>query len=31
VRIGSERAVKVTAAGERALFDLLGVEAAALR
>ncbi|MFH8900088.1 ArsR/SmtB family transcription factor [Streptomyces coeruleorubidus] len=30
VRIGSERAVKVTAAGERALFDLLGVEAAAL-
>ncbi|MCF0080605.1 ArsR/SmtB family transcription factor [Streptomyces lomondensis] len=31
VRIGSERAVKVTAAGERALFDLLGVEATALR
>ncbi|MFD5229650.1 ArsR/SmtB family transcription factor [Streptomyces qaidamensis] len=31
VRIGSERAVKVTAAGERALFDLLGVEPAALR
>ena len=31
VRIGSERAVKVTAAGERALHDLLGVEAAALR
>ncbi|MET9871373.1 winged helix-turn-helix domain-containing protein [Streptomyces sp. NPDC006386] len=31
VRIGSERAVKVTAAGERALFDLLGVEARALR
>jgi DNA-binding transcriptional ArsR family regulator len=31
VRIGSERAVKVTAAGERALFDLLGVQAAALR
>ncbi|GAA2765711.1 winged helix-turn-helix domain-containing protein [Streptomyces paradoxus] len=31
VRIGSERAVKVTAAGERALHDLLGVESAALR
>ncbi|MGV9231662.1 ArsR/SmtB family transcription factor [Streptomyces nigra] len=31
VRIGSERAVKVTAAGERAFQDLLGVEAAALR
>jgi DNA-binding transcriptional ArsR family regulator len=31
VRIGSERAVKVTAAGERALFELLGVEATALR
>ncbi|GGV68294.1 transcriptional regulator [Streptomyces massasporeus] len=31
VRIGSERAVKVTAAGERALWDLLGVEAVALR
>ncbi len=31
VRIGSERAVKVTATGERALFDLLGVDAAALR
>ncbi|MFC9129578.1 ArsR/SmtB family transcription factor [Streptomyces sp. NPDC057099] len=31
VRIGSERAVKVTAAGERALFELLGVQAAALR
>ncbi|MFF7312006.1 helix-turn-helix domain-containing protein [Streptomyces sp. NPDC008137] len=31
VRIGSERAVKVTAAGEQALFELLGVEAAALR
>ncbi|MEU4469189.1 winged helix-turn-helix domain-containing protein [Streptomyces sp. NPDC024017] len=31
VRIGSERAVKVTAAGESALFDLLGVEAVALR
>ncbi|MET9395026.1 winged helix-turn-helix domain-containing protein [Streptomyces sp. NPDC006624] len=31
VRIGSGRAVKVTAAGERALSDLLGVEAAALR
>ena len=31
VRIGSERAVKVTAAGERAFQDLLGVEAGALR
>ncbi|MGW0614851.1 ArsR/SmtB family transcription factor [Streptomyces sp. NPDC002788] len=31
VRIGSERAVKVTETGERALFDLLGVESAALR
>ncbi|MEG8278622.1 ArsR/SmtB family transcription factor [Streptomyces sp. AHA2] len=31
VRIGSERAVKVTAAGERALSDLLGVEPADLR
>ncbi|MFH9014298.1 ArsR/SmtB family transcription factor [Streptomyces sp. NPDC017943] len=31
VRIGSERAVKVTADGERALSDLLGVEPAELR
>ncbi|MGX4693121.1 ArsR/SmtB family transcription factor [Streptomyces sp. JNUCC 63] len=31
VRIGSERAVKVTATGERALSDLLGIEAEALR
>ncbi|MDR6978780.1 DNA-binding transcriptional ArsR family regulator [Streptomyces sp. 3330] len=31
VRIGSERAVKVTAAGERALGELLGIETAALR
>ncbi|OXS33231.1 ArsR/SmtB family transcription factor [Streptomyces sp. XY006] len=31
VRIGSERAVKVTAAGERAMSDLLGVAPAALR
>ncbi|WP_329408301.1 winged helix-turn-helix domain-containing protein [Streptomyces sp. NBC_00704] len=31
VRIGSERAVKVTPAGERALAELLGIEAAALR
>ncbi|MCT9084311.1 ArsR/SmtB family transcription factor [Streptomyces fulvoviolaceus] len=31
VRIGSERAVKVTAAGERALTELLGIEVAALR
>ncbi|MDQ0962911.1 DNA-binding transcriptional ArsR family regulator [Streptomyces sp. B4I13] len=30
VRIGSERAVKVTARGERALAELLGVEPAAL-
>ncbi|MGW6923847.1 ArsR/SmtB family transcription factor [Streptomyces sp. NPDC054950] len=31
VRIGSERAVKVTAAGERALAELLGIEARTLR
>ncbi|MGV9962549.1 ArsR/SmtB family transcription factor [Streptomyces olivaceus] len=31
VRIGSGRAVKVTATGERALSGLLGIEAAALR
>ncbi len=31
VRIGSERAVKVTATGQRALSELLGVEAGALR
>ncbi|GAA1009307.1 ArsR family transcriptional regulator [Streptomyces sp. F-3] len=31
VRIGSGRAVRVTAAGERALAELLGIEAAALR
>lgn len=31
VRIGSERAVKVTATGERALSELLGVETGALR
>ena len=31
VRIGSERAVKVTPAGERALHDLLGIEADSLR
>ncbi|MFI6373230.1 ArsR/SmtB family transcription factor [Streptomyces sp. NPDC050546] len=31
VRIGSERAVKVTAAGEQAFLDLLGVEPTALR
>lgn len=31
VRIGSERAVKVTAAGERALSELLGVPADSLR
>jgi DNA-binding transcriptional ArsR family regulator len=31
VRIGSERAVKVTAAGERALSELLGIQAQALR
>ncbi|OIJ92512.1 ArsR/SmtB family transcription factor [Streptomyces colonosanans] len=30
VRIGSERAVKITAAGERALSELLGIEAGAL-
>ncbi|MCZ0990008.1 ArsR/SmtB family transcription factor [Streptomyces diastatochromogenes] len=30
VRIGSERAVKVTPSGERALFELLGIEAAGL-
>ncbi|KOU57904.1 ArsR family transcriptional regulator [Streptomyces sp. MMG1533] len=30
VRIGSERAVKVTATGERALSELLGIEAGAL-
>ncbi|MFD5461135.1 transcriptional regulator, partial [Streptomyces olivaceus] len=30
VRIGSGRAVKVTEAGERALSELLGIEAAAL-
>ncbi|MER7975343.1 transcriptional regulator, partial [Streptomyces sp. NPDC096080] len=30
-RIGSERAVRVTAAGERALRDLLGVHPEALR
>ncbi|MFI8244238.1 ArsR/SmtB family transcription factor [Streptomyces sp. NPDC085866] len=30
VRIGSERAVKVTPSGEHALFELLGVEAAGL-
>ncbi|MER5430314.1 winged helix-turn-helix domain-containing protein [Streptomyces sp. NPDC002588] len=30
VRIGSERAVRVTAAGERALGELLGIEAATL-
>ncbi|MEV0980244.1 winged helix-turn-helix domain-containing protein [Streptomyces sp. NPDC049915] len=30
VRIGSERAVKVTASGERALSELLGIEPAAL-
>ncbi|MFH9549553.1 ArsR/SmtB family transcription factor [Streptomyces sp. NPDC017435] len=30
VRIGSERAVKVTAAGERVLAELLGIEPAAL-
>ncbi|MFJ3902742.1 ArsR/SmtB family transcription factor [Streptomyces sp. NPDC090025] len=30
VRIGSERAVKVTARGERALHDVLGIEAARL-
>lgn len=31
VRIGSERAVKVTASGERALSELLGIEPALLR
>ncbi|MGN9757166.1 ArsR/SmtB family transcription factor [Streptomyces sp. SD31] len=31
VRIGSERAVKVTPSGERALRELLGIEAVALR
>ncbi|WP_329340966.1 winged helix-turn-helix domain-containing protein [Streptomyces sp. NBC_00663] len=31
VRIGTERAVKVTASGERALEELLGIEAAVLR
>ncbi|MFF1545728.1 ArsR/SmtB family transcription factor [Streptomyces sp. NPDC058291] len=31
VRIGSERAVKVTARGERALADLLGIQPATLR
>lgn len=31
VRIGSERAVKVTAAGERALAELLGIESTRLR
>ncbi|MGW0585479.1 ArsR/SmtB family transcription factor [Streptomyces sp. NPDC002920] len=31
VRIGSERAVKVTATGERALGELLGIEPGALR
>ncbi|MEV7280270.1 winged helix-turn-helix domain-containing protein [Streptomyces sp. NPDC093111] len=31
VRIGSERAVKVTPEGERALYERLGIEAAALR
>ncbi|MFF0746280.1 ArsR/SmtB family transcription factor [Streptomyces sp. NPDC004111] len=31
VRIGSERAVRVTAAGERALHDLLGIDAGILR
>ncbi|MGV9631211.1 ArsR/SmtB family transcription factor [Streptomyces sp. NPDC003487] len=31
VRIGSERAVKVTTAGERALSELLGIEPARLR
>ncbi|GAA3134530.1 winged helix-turn-helix domain-containing protein [Streptomyces rameus] len=31
VRIGSQRAVKVTAAGERALSGLLGISSAALR
>ncbi|TXS45737.1 ArsR family transcriptional regulator [Streptomyces sp. uw30] len=31
VRIGSERAVKVTASGERALLEMLGIEVGALR
>ncbi|MEV6944149.1 winged helix-turn-helix domain-containing protein [Streptomyces sp. NPDC051172] len=31
VRIGSERAVRVTPSGERALYDLLGIEADSLR
>jgi hypothetical protein len=31
VRIGSERAVKVTGAGERALTDLLGIDVTTLR
>ncbi|MET7292802.1 winged helix-turn-helix domain-containing protein [Streptomyces griseoloalbus] len=31
VRIGSERAVRVTETGERALYDLLGIESEALR
>ena len=31
VRIGSERAVKVTAVGERALSELLGIDSATLR
>jgi DNA-binding transcriptional ArsR family regulator len=31
VRIGTERAVKVTDAGERALWELLGIESGALR
>ncbi|MEU1696499.1 hypothetical protein ABZ590_35295, partial [Streptomyces hirsutus] len=31
VRIGSERAVKVTEEGERALSELLGIEKSALR
>ncbi|MFC8092767.1 ArsR/SmtB family transcription factor [Streptomyces sp. NPDC057301] len=31
VRIGSERAVKVTDSGERVLFELLGIESSALR
>jgi hypothetical protein len=31
VRIGSERAVKVTPSGERAFEELLGIEAVALR
>ncbi|NUP18837.1 MAG: winged helix-turn-helix transcriptional regulator [Streptomyces sp.] len=31
VRIGSERAVKVTASGEKALSELLGIDAATLR